>query len=238
MARRLTDGVWLLELGLVAPLASNAYLVVDSPDDASPESDDIVTLVDTGLFLNRPSLSSELASAGYDASDIDRVLLTHYDIDHVGGLRALDCFDGPVYLGTDDAALVAGETLPALTHHKGLFHRVVRRFWDLDGVDVLPVVDGGQIGEFTAYHTPGHNPGHTVYVHEKRGLALLGDLVWEEAGELTIPIRFDSYDLARIRESVQSFLDRAPPFEIAAMGHGEPILSGGDDALAALAAQW
>jgi len=227
MARRLADGVWLLELGLVAPLASNAYLV----DDGT------VTLVDAGLFVNTPSLSAELASAGYAPDDVERVLLTHYDLDHVGGLRALGPFEGSVYIGAADAALLSGDQLPPLVHHKGAFHRVARRLFPVSGVDLVPVEDGEAIGGFVAYHTPGHNPGHTVYVHEGLSLALLGDLVWEQDGELTIPIRFDSYDVGQIAESVRAFADRVPAFEIAAMGHGEPLVSGGSAALADLAAR-
>ena len=86
MPRRLTGGVWLLDLGLVEPVDAYAYLV----DDTGAAGDGTVTLVDTGLFLNRPTLDDELAAAGegYTLADIDRVLVTHYDLDHVGGLRA------------------------------------------------------------------------------------------------------------------------------------------------------
>jgi len=227
VARELREGVWLLELGLVAPLASNAFLV----DDGS------VTLVDTGLFVNRPALGDELAAAGYAVGDIDRVLLTHYDIDHVGGLRALEGYAGPVYLGAADLALVRREATPSLTSHKGMFHRAVRRVWDLGGVDVRGVEDGDRIGGFVAYHTPGHNPGHTVYVHEGFGVAFLGDLVWADGGRLTTPEWFDSYDMDTLRASVRELVARVPPFEIAAMAHGTPITDRGDDALADLAAR-
>lgn len=224
MASELAPGVWLLELGLVDPLDSNAYLL----DDGT------VTLVDTGLFLNVPSLSRELAAAGYGVGDVDRVLLTHYDIDHVGGLRALEGFEGPVYLGAEDAALAAGERSPPLTH-KGLFHRLVRPLWGLDAVDVVPVGDGDRIGQFRAYHAPGHNPGHVVYVHEGLSVAALGDLVWEEGNRLTTPEWYDSYDMGTLRASVRAVADRLPAFEVAAMGHGTPIRAGGSVALADLA---
>jgi glyoxylase-like metal-dependent hydrolase (beta-lactamase superfamily II) len=228
MVQRLTDEVWLLELGLFPPLASNAYLVADGTD---------VTLVDTGLFVNRPSIGSELAAAGYEASDLDRILLTHYDIDHVGGLRALGDFDGPIYVGAADAALLRGTETPPLLHHKGAFHRAVRPIWNLAGRDIVAVEDGDQIGGFTAHHTPGHNPGHVVYVHDDLGLALLGDLVWENGGTLTTPEWYDSYDMAELRASVRALAARLSHFDVAAMGHGDPILTNGYAALAELAAR-
>jgi glyoxylase-like metal-dependent hydrolase (beta-lactamase superfamily II) len=233
MPRRLTEGVWLLDLGLVEPVDSYAYLV----DDAGEGGDGTVTLVDAGLFLNRPTLDDELAAAGegYTLADIDRVLVTHYDLDHVGGLRAFAGSGVPVYVGTDDAALLAGDADPPLLHHKGLFHRVARQLWPFPDVEVVPVGDADTVGGFCAYHTPGHNPGHTVYVHEGLGVAFLGDLVWGEDGALTTPIRLDSYDMDELAASVRDLAARAGEFEVAAMGHGDPLTSGGSRALADLA---
>jgi len=250
MARRLVDGMWILDLGFVAPFRSNAYLIDEarlgfSADESTGEypaeeekgaEEEALTLIDTGLYRNWPTVRRELKSAGYAPGDLDRVLLTHYDLDHVGGLgRLLPEFEGPVYLGAPDHELLNGDGGLPLVHHKGLFHRVTRQLLPLpSGLDVRPVEDGEHIGHFTAYLTPGHNPGHAVYVHDA-GIALLGDLVWEDDGELTTPIRFDSYDMAELRESVRSLATRIGPFQVAAMGHGEPILEGGDDALQALA---
>ena len=70
--------------------------------DSSPRSrrtdlfeDETVTLVDPGLQWNCPSLSAESAETGHGVADLDRVFLTHCDVDHTGGLRALTgTFDG------------------------------------------------------------------------------------------------------------------------------------------------
>ncbi|WP_436906533.1 MBL fold metallo-hydrolase [Halosimplex marinum] len=228
MPTELADGVWLLDIGLVPPFATNGYLV----DDGT------VTLIDPGLPWNRPSLGSELGEIGYEVGDVDRVFLTHYDIDHTGGLRALDgAFDGPVYIGADDLALGSGESDPKLLHHKGLFHRIARRIYPLPAhMDIRGVEDGEQIGRFTAYHTPGHNPGHTVFVHDS-GVAFLGDLLWEDDGRLTPPFWLDSYDMRALTESIRDLSERVPPFEVAAMGHGTPLVSDGRRALLECAAR-
>ncbi|PSP83435.1 MBL fold metallo-hydrolase [Halobacteriales archaeon QS_1_68_17] len=225
MARQLREGVWLLELGWMRPLATRAYLVDDGE----------VTLIDAGMIRNATPVGEELAAAGYDPADVDRVLVTHYDLDHTGGLsRLVPELDAPVYIGEADARLVAGDWSPPV-NHKGFFHRAARRLFPLpESLPVRHVGEGDGIGGFRAYHTPGHNPGHTVYVHED-GVALLGDLVWEEDGELTPPIWFDSYDVDQIHESIRSFARRVAPFDLAAVAHGDPILSGGYDALRRLA---
>jgi len=236
MVRRLRTGVWLLELGLVKPLASNAYLVDERRLDGA--SDDIV-LVDTGLWWNLPTIVEELATAGYTPADLDRVLVTHYDLDHVGGLnRLVPAFDGPVGVGRDDLDLLEGRWHPDWRHHKGLFHRASRELFPLPDLDLEPLADGQTVGGFTAYHTPGHNPGHTVYYHAGASTAFLGDLVWgDEELDLTTPFWGDSYDMAELRASVVDLAERIPDFDVAAMGHGEPLLTGGSDALRALAAR-
>lgn len=235
--RRLREDLWLLELGWHAPLGSNAYLIDDGID---PETGDRttgdVTLIDTGYRYNRRSLPSELETVGYAPSDIDRVLLTHYDLDHTWGLNSVS-FDCPVYLGEKDIALVQGEWEPPIAHHKGLFHRLARRWFSLPSdIDLRSVSDEQRIGRFTAYHTPGHNPGHTAYVHDA-GIAFLGDLLWNTDGELTTPFWGDSYDMRQLRESVKDFTERCPPFDAVCIGHGTPFTDRGYERLQALAEQ-
>ncbi|MEF8840611.1 MAG: MBL fold metallo-hydrolase [Haloarculaceae archaeon] len=221
MPTRLADGVWALDLGLFPPIASNAYLA----DDGEP------TLVDAGLPVNPSRLLSEIRAVGYEPADVEQVLLTHYDLDHTGGISALRRagFDGSVHVGREDVALMDGGRSPSVFHPKGMFHLAVRPFFGIP--DVESVAAGDRIGGFEAFHTPGHNPGHTVYVHESLDAAFLGDLVWEEDGELTPPFWLDSYDMHALRESIRSFAERTPPFELACTGHGTPFAEGGYDAL-------
>lgn len=227
MAERLAPQVFLLDLGLPAPLGANAFLIDDGQ----------VTLVDAGLPFLGGRIRRELASAGYSLAEIDRVLVTHFDLDHVGGLHRLSpILDVPVYLGESDLRLLGGSRDPPLLHPKGLVHRGVRRLSRLpDVLDFRAVRDRDTIGGFTAFHTPGHNPGHTVYVHEDLGMALLGDLVWESDGKLSTPEWYDTYDMDRLYVSVRRFVAAAPPYELACMAHGTPIRTGGDAALRALA---
>jgi glyoxylase-like metal-dependent hydrolase (beta-lactamase superfamily II) len=245
MAEQVVEGVWLLDLGLVPPLATNAYLVDDARgplgggdwSDRAASDGGGLTLVDAGLRWNLSSLSDEIADAGYAVPDIDRVLLTHFDIDHTGGLSSIARdLQATVHIGRADGALVDGDADPPLLHHKGLFHRVARRVAPLpDDVAVTRVEDGDRLGRFTAYHTPGHNPGHTVYVHDD-GVAFLGDLVWVEDGEFTPPFWLDSYDVRTIHESIRRFAADAVPFEVACVGHGDPVLDGASRRLGDLAA--
>lgn len=222
MSREITAGIHLLEIAWPEPIGSNAYLIDDGE----------VTLVDAGMPIPRRSLAGELGACGYEPADVDRILVTHYDVDHVGGLARLD-FDVPVYLGVQDVALVRRKDSPAWSHHKGAFHRLVRRLYSLGGVDLRPVLDGERIGDFRAIHTPGHNPGHVVFVHDALEACCLGDLVWESDGRFVPPPWIDSYDVARAKESIHRVAEES--FDHGCVAHGEPISPEGDTPLRELA---
>jgi len=221
MATELADGVWRFELRGVS-----AYLV----------DDDVPTLVDAGTPWDEASIREGFADAGVDVADVGRVLLTHYDLDHVGTLAALTPdLDATVYTGAFDAALLRGERSPPWRNHKGALQRLGGLFTTLPDLEINAVADGERLGSFTAYHTPGHTPGHVAYVSEDLRVALLGDLVSESDGELAPSEWLISYDTDRVLDSIRDLAERAPPFEVACVGHGEPIASGGGAALEALA---
>ena len=221
MATELADGVWRFELRGVS-----AYLV----------DDDVPTLVDAGTPWDEAAIREGLAEVGVDVADVGRVLLTHYDIDHVGTLAALTPeLDATVYTGAFDAAILRGERSPPWRNHKGALQRLGGLFTTPPDLDVEAVADGEGLGSFTAYHTPGHTPGHVAYVSEELGVALLGDLVSESDGALEPSEWLISYDTDAVLDSIRALAERAPPFDVACVGHGNPLASGGDDALDALA---
>ena len=217
MPTELVPGVYRLDLGFV-----NAYVVEDGDD---------LVLCDAGMPRNGDDVLAGLAELGYAPADVDRVLLTHYDLDHVGGLAGLG-LDAPVYAGDDDATILRGDARPPLTNHKGLLQLVMGPFIPRPDLPIRTVADGETVGSFTAYHTPGHTPGHTVYVSEAMDVALLGDLVRSSDGGLEpSPWRF-SYDTGEVDESIRTLAERAPDFAAACVGHGRPLRVGGSAALA------
>jgi glyoxylase-like metal-dependent hydrolase (beta-lactamase superfamily II) len=209
MATRLVDDVWWFDLQGV-----NAYLIRDG---------DALTLVDAGMRWHSSRLAREIRRVADDVSDVDRVLVTHFDFDHIGALASLDDLEAPVYVGVEDEPYLAGRAKPDWTLGKGTFQRVTDVMRDPPSQPVETVEDGDTIGGFTAYHTPGHTPGHTVFVHESLSAAFLGDMVRERDGDFERPPWFLNYDHSQARESIAGFVERAPEFVIAAPGHGRPV---------------
>lgn len=222
MVTELGDDVWWYDLRGV-----NAYLV----DDGG-----VVTLVDAGNPWDRRTLMLGITDAGFTLRDVERVLVTHFDLDHVGALGRLHGFDATVYVGEEDAPLLTGDRTPTWHNHKGALQLAMSPFVREPELPVEPVSDGDEIGSFTAYHTPGHTPGHTAFVSEALDAAFLGDLVREHGGALKPSPWALSYDKTQVTASIRGLIDRAPEFEIAAMGHGVPFRQHGSDRLAELAA--
>lgn len=219
---RLPDGLWRVD-GSV----SNAFLVRDG---------ERLFLVDAGVPGDAGAVRAAVSNAGYGLRDVDGVLLTHYDYDHVGALAALPELDCPVYAHEPDASLLEGTRSPGLWPHKALLQRVAGAFLETPDLSVERVGDGDAVGSFTAYHTPGHGPGHLAWVSGDRGVAFLGDLVREDGGQLVPSPWYVSYDTGTVRDSVRGLVDRAPLFETACVGHGDPIVGGGSEALASCSA--
>lgn len=219
MVTALTDRVWWIDLGSV-----NAYLV----------EDDVLTLVDAGMPWHADAVLAAIDEAGFDPTDVERVLVTHYDLDHVGGLSKLDFGDAPVHVGERDADLVAGRRSAPLSSIHGALHRVSGLFHGTIDAPIRSVRDGDAVGSFTAVHTPGHTRGHTAFVSEERDAAFVGDLVTSDGASLAPSSWYLNYDSDAVATSIDALVDAMPAVDVAAPGHGDPLSDGGYGALRAL----
>ena len=144
MLTELRDGVWWYECKGV-----NAYLLAD---------DDGLTVVDTGTPFDAAHVEGAVDAAGYDLASVSRVLLTHYDFDHVGSTAELSV-GAPVYAGRDDADLVTGEARPGLSGAKPLLQFALGPLVpDVPADRVRRVDDGDDIGGFTPTTLPATPP--------------------------------------------------------------------------------
>lgn len=216
-----TDRAYRLTLGGV-----NAYLVDDGGD---------WTLIDAGMPWHTDRVRRKLESASVAPAEIERVLLTHYDLDHVGTLASLG-LEAPVHVADPDAAYLEGTGSPPLGNHKGLFQRLTGPLITRPELPIERVTDGDRVGGFEVLRSPGHTPGHSCFYHAEYDLAILGDLVSESDGALNASPWFISYDTDEVATSVTAVADRLGAFDVACVGHGDPIRSGGGDALGQLAA--
>lgn len=128
-------------------------------------------IVDPGGDIDR--LLEAVDTAGVT---LDKILLTHGHIDHVGYTVALAEQTGVPIIGPhkDDHFLLT--TLDEYGMMTGLSHsgNIKPDQWLEDG-------DKVRLGEQTldVIHCPGHTPGHVVFYHAKSHLAIVGDVLFQ-----------------------------------------------------------
>jgi glyoxylase-like metal-dependent hydrolase (beta-lactamase superfamily II) len=148
---------------LAATRGSRAYLVLGPP----------AVLIDTGFPGRGPAILAECEGLGALPAHI---LVTHYDVDHVGNVAWLEEATGAtVWLPRDDAPYVLGERpRPGVKRWiAGLVRCPPPRHW-------RPVADGDRVEGLQALATPGHTPGHLAYWGP--GFIAVGDAVVRRGG--------------------------------------------------------
>ncbi|MFT4947234.1 MAG: glyoxylase-like metal-dependent hydrolase (beta-lactamase superfamily II) [Natronomonas sp.] len=156
-------------------------------------------LIDAGY--DTPEIKGELlegfASAGINASDLDRIYLTHYHIDHCGLLEYLVAESGAsVHAHPDDALLVEGDEREwdrlmkrryRLLEEWGVPEHRLERLRDalIEGDDIYGDVNVEPISDETVIdvagtplrtiHTPGHSLGHLAFDLPDKNEILTGD---------------------------------------------------------------
>jgi len=200
-----------------------------------------VTIVDCGAPGYWPQLDPSLEAIGRARSDVDAVVLTHGDSDHVGFSERLRSEAGvTVWAPEGDAKLVRegkvkkteGSPLPYLRYpfaYRLLFHLVRNGGAKVPAVANLSTYDGGQRlevpGNPVAVHTPGHTRGHCVL--QFGDVLLAGDAICTlnpltgRRGPQVMPKAFDT-DSAEALASI----DLLPEASVIGVGHGDPWTEG------------
>ncbi len=192
------------------------------------DDDSQVTLVDAGVKSAPERILAALAQIGSAPQDVTRIVLTHAHGDHAGGadvLRDRVGLAGVVAHGNDAGYLRTG-TSPA----NG---RLVRRFGGFGPVPVVEELHDGQVvdvgGGLRVVHTPGHTPGHVSLLHERTGLLVTGDAIWNMLGRRTWPVMALCTD-GPMTEQTAAVLGELD-YDIAGFTHGPEIRVGAREAV-------
>jgi glyoxylase-like metal-dependent hydrolase (beta-lactamase superfamily II) len=208
---------------MVPGVVSNTYILRDS---------DGLTIIDAGLPRSEQKILAYVSNLGMSPSDVKRIILTHSDLDHVGGLAALQKATGArTYASKIEADAIAAGTASRTIRPTGfsvrrVIFRLLRPFmkptpYKVDEIvaegRTLPVLGGSRVIE-----TPGHTPGHISLFAPSAGILFCGDsMVTDEIGihgsrpGLT-------WDDAKARESERK--QAALGARIVCSGHGPVVM--------------
>jgi glyoxylase-like metal-dependent hydrolase (beta-lactamase superfamily II) len=147
----------------VTPFAQNCSLLWDS---ATLQA----AVVDPG-----GDIDEILGAAQARGLRIEKLLLTHGHIDHVGGTAALAARLGVPVEGPQRGDAFWLDQLPQQCQMFGFPHTpaLAPDRWLEDG-DTVTV--GNQT--LDVLHTPGHTPGHVCFIHKPSKLAVVGDVLF------------------------------------------------------------
>lgn len=244
---KVADGVFLLDISgtlLGQPRTIHPTLLVEG---------DTVFLVDTGYPGQLPQLREAVEQEGVSFEKISKVILTHQDIDHIGGLSAiLRELPGPIEVlaGEDEKAYIQGDKRPhklaqlednlaTQPEERKAFYEKLRDGFQHSYVHVDATLADGEIlpylGGIRIISTPGHTLGHIcLYVIRSKTL-IAGDTLQVQEGRLTLTAPAINYDQGLYRMSIEKLTG----YDIREVicYHGGQVRTSANEQIAALANQ-
>ena len=168
----------------------NTYLIDDDP----------LTLVDAGpnSATSLMALEAGLAGHGRRVEDLERLVVTHQHIDHIGLTQILADRSGAEVCSLDALAPWLARYADGMedddAFSQSVMHRHVIsedvvlalravsrgfRAWGASATVTRPLADGSALGfavrTLRVLHRPGHSPSDTVFHDAERGILLAGD---------------------------------------------------------------
>lgn len=198
----------------------NVYLI--SAKDGS-------ILVDSGLPGSGAALLSYLR--GRPTEGLKYLILTHADMDHIGGAAAVKMATGAtVAIGEEDAPALAGHTpSKALKGPLGLFFRVMGKAMRVQHLKAdRTLKDGDTIEGFRVIAVPGHTDGSIALWRPQDRVLISGDalLTDRHGGELA-PRKSAAGDYVQALQSAAAL--RQLDYKYLLPGHGRPRVASVND---------
>ncbi len=160
-----------------------------------------MVLVDVGYGGQLGVLKDSFSREGLDFNKVNKVIITHQDLDHFGGLaEVVEASQHPIEVMTheDDKPYIQGEK-PLVRLNANFLNllpedrrkMVKQTYENFRTVAVNTSLSDDEeldyAGGITVIHTPGHTPGHICLYHHPSKTLIVGDAMNITDGTLTGP---------------------------------------------------
>jgi glyoxylase-like metal-dependent hydrolase (beta-lactamase superfamily II) len=214
---RIDNGIEMLELPMnIMGIERTIYptLIFD---------EETVILVDAGVTNSSPEIKKAMENAGVPFERLNKIIVTHQDIDHIGGIKGIidELPDVEVLAHEEDKAYIQGEKklirlnsnfmdrINALPEEER--EKIIDMFENVHVEVNKTIFDGEELdycGGIIVIHTPGHTPGHICLYHKKSKTLIVGDAMNVDNGQLIGPNK-----LSMNNEEQKIALDSLKKFE-------------------------
>jgi glyoxylase-like metal-dependent hydrolase (beta-lactamase superfamily II) len=161
-----------------------------------------VILVDAGGPGSLENIKNSMKKAGVPFEKLDKIIITHQDIDHIGGVKEIinelpgvevfsHLLDKPYIQGEKKLVRLNSKFMERINHLNHDEKEKVLEIFSTTNAEVNRTLSDGEkldcYGGITVIHTPGHTPGHICLYCEAGKTLIVGDAMNIVDGQLTGP---------------------------------------------------
>ena len=184
MDLKIADGIEMLEIPMKLLGRERTVYPTLIWDDKN------VILVDAGIPDCLPEIRDAMKNAGVRFERLDSIIVTHQDIDHVGGIKPIinELPEVKILAHIEDKPYIEGEK-KWIRLNTNFMNRInnlppeekdkILNLFENSNVKINnTLIDGQEIeccGGIMVIHTPGHTPGHLCLYHQQSQTLIVGD---------------------------------------------------------------